>query len=223
MTLLRKYIRQILLENVNGNVDLRSFPEYDIGKPVNISKALKDPRNTFLRKKIYDIVKQSYSKLENSWYEHPDDLIDHNMNAFLAYDITGDGYPNVIFAGWVSKRSSYGMIKTSLSGTDSLPESIAFYKKELVRRVNSGIAFHEVSGAPAAILMKAGLEAWDKETVINYFPKPKKVFYGKHPRPNHRDAKNAMIYSPDGKYDKWFGRALKGSIPILKLFFGKKP
>jgi len=221
--ILRKYVRNILIENVlGGGQDMRDLPDYAIEKPVDISAALMDPQNTKLRQAVYDITEQSYAQMEGgNWFASPDDLMQHNMNAFWAHDLTGDGLPNVVFAGWVSRRSSYGIIKTSISGTDGDPESIAFYKKEIVRRTREGIAFHEVSGAPAAILMKAGLEAWDEETINRFFPKPKKKFWGKHPMPNDRDAKNAEKYG--GKYDKWFGRDLKGQLPIVKLFFGKVP
>ena len=227
MKLLRTYIRRILLENIyssSGGISLLDFPDYQIGKAIDISRALKDPQNTDLREAVYNITEYSYSKMEGgNWFESPEALMDHNLNAFYAHDITGDGIPNVIFAGWVSRRSSYGMIKTSVSGTDGKPESVAFYKKELVRRTVSGEAFHEVSGAPAAILMKAGLRAWDEHEILKYFRKPKKVFYNKHPQPSSRDAKNAMKYGPNGEYDKWFGRDLKGALPIVKLFFGKIP
>ena len=227
MRLLRQYIRRILLENIRSSfegVSLLDFPDYQIGKAIDISNALRDPANASLRNAVYDIIEYSYSKMKGgNWFSSPNDLIDNNLNAFYAHDITGDGIPNVIFAGWVSRRSSYGMIKTSISGTDGNPESIAFYKKELVRRTVSGEAFHEVSGAPAAILMKAGLRAWDEHEILKYFRKPKKVFYNKHPQPNSHDAKNAMKYGPNGEYDKWFGRDLKGALPIVKLFFGKVP
>ena len=226
MTLLRKYIRQILLENINASkgISLLDFPDYEIGKGINISKALEDPLNNDLRQHVWSIINKSYSKMEGgNWYPTPESLMGHGLNSFLAHDITGNGIPDVIFAGWVSRRSSYGMIKTSVSGTNGDPKSIAFYKKELVRRTISGEAFHEVSGAPAAILMKAGLRAWDEDEVVRYFRKPKRIFYNKHPQPNSRDAKNAMRYGPNGEYDKWFGRDLKGTLPIVKLFFGKIP
>ena len=223
MRLLRQYVRNLLIENiVMSQQTMKDLPDYGIRNPVDISAALMKPENTLLRQAVYDITEQSYAEMEGgNWFQSPEALLQHNMNAFWAHDLTGDGMPNVIFAGWVSRKSSYGIIKTSVSGTDGDPESIAFYKEEIVRRTREGIGFHEVSGAPAAILMKAGLEAWDEETINKYFPKPKKKFYGKHPMPNTRDAMNAEKYG--GKYDKWFGRDLKGQLPIVKLFFGKIP
>ena len=174
MRLLRNYIRSIILENVvSQQQDLRDLPGYQIGQAVDISKALKDPRNIMLRQVVYDIIESSYAAdpLEgSSFYDSPDDLMEHHLNAFHAFDLTGDGVPNVIFSGWKSRKSSYNMIKAVQSGTDGRPESIAFYKKELVRRTIDGEAFHEVSGAPAAILMKAGLTPWDGETIRKYFP-----------------------------------------------------
>ncbi len=225
--LLRNYIRKVLLENVVSQQDLRDLPGYQIGKAVDISKALKDPRNVMLRQVVFDIIESSYAAdpLEGaSFYDSPDDLMEHHMNAFHAYDLTGEGVPNVIFSGWKSRKSSYNMIKAVQSGTDGSPESIAFYKKELVRRTVDGEAFHEVSGAPAAILMKAGLTPWDGETIRKYFPRPKRTHFGKHPDPTSRDARNAEKYGRGtGKYDQWQGRSLMGEGEIVKLFFGKIP
>lgn len=223
MKLLRKYIREIILENNNERLQefsLRDIPGYQIGKPINISRELSDPDNKLLRFLVWKILEYSYESLGGNMYNNPEDLINHNTNEFIVFDLTGDGYPNVVFAGWKSNRSSYGMIKSTMSGTDGMPASVAFYKKELVRRVASGEAFHEVSGGPAAILMKAGMRPLSKEEIEKYFPKPKRTWFGKHPDPNSRDAQNAKKYGPNGEYDMWIGRYLLGEKPIVKLFFG---
>ena len=226
MQYIRNVIRQIICENVmtvKGGMLLNDFPEYKVNKPINISKALSDPENVELRFHVWNILEFSYESLGGNIYSQPDDLINHGLNEFLAFDVTGDGLPNVIFSGWKSKRSSYNMIKSTMSGTDGMMQSTAFYKKELVRRINSGEAFHEVSGGPAAILMKAGARPLNKEQIEKYFPRPKRTWYGKHPEPNSRDAKNAEKYGPSGEYDMWVGRMLFGNKPIVKLFFGKMP
>ena len=226
--ILRRYVREILIENViPSQQTMKDLSDYAIGNSIDISKALKNPANVTLRQVVFDILEISYADdpIEGaSFYESPDDLMSHHMNAFHAYDLTGDGLPNVIFSGWKSRKSSYNMIKAVQSGTDGKPESVAFYKKELVRRTIDGEAFHEVSGAPAAILMKAGLVPWDGETIRKYFPKPKRTHIGKHPNPSSRDARNAEKYGRGtGKYDQWQGRALMGQGEIVKLFFGKIP
>ena len=226
MQYIRNVVRQIICENVmavQGGMLLSDFPEYEVNKPINISKALSDPQNVELRFHDWNILEFSYESLGGNIYNQPDDLIDHGLNEFLAFDVTGDGYPNVIFAGWKSSRSSYGMIKSTMSGTDGMAQSTAFYKKELVRRVSSGEAFHEVSGGPAAILMKAGMRPLKKYQIEKYFPKPKRTWFGKHPNPESRDARNAKKYGPNGEYDMWVGRMLFGEKNIVKLFFGKMP
>ena len=209
--------------NIRGGILLDDLPGYGVKKPINISKALVDPANIELRFHVWNILEFSYNSLGGNIYEQPEDLINHGLNEFLAFDVTGDGLPNVIFSGWKSKRSSYNMIKSTMSGTDGLAESIAFYKKELVKRVANGEAFHEVSGGPAAILMRAGLRPLDQDQILKYFPRPKRTWFGKHPDPNSRDAKNAAKYGPNGEYDMWVGRMLFGNKPIVKLFFGKMP
>lgn len=226
MQYIRNVVRQIICENImdiSGGISLRELPGYDIKKPINISKVLSDQQNVELRFHVWNILQNSYEPLGGNIYGSPDDLIGHGLNEFLAFDVTGDGIPNVIFAGWKSKRSSYNMIKSTMSGTDGLAESITFYKKELVKRVANGEAFHEVSGGPAAILMRAGLRPLDQDQILKYFPKPKRTWFGKHPDPNSRDAKNAEKYGPSGEYDMWVGRMLYQKKPIVKLFFGKMP
>ena len=209
--------------NIRGGILLDDFPEYEIKKAINISKALSDPQNVELRFHVWNILEFSYNSLGGNIYDQPKDLINHGLNEFLAFDVTGDGIPNVIFSGWKSSRSSYGIIKSTMSGTDGMAQSTSFYKKELVRRVSSGEAFHEVSGGPAAILMKAGMRPLNKAQIEKYFPKPKRKWFGKHPNPESRDARNAEKYGPNGEYDMWVGRMLFGKKNIVKLFFGKMP
>ena len=108
-----------------------------------------------------------------------------------------------------------------MSGTDGTPEAINFYKKEFVRLINSGEAIAEVSGAPAAILMKAVEEALSEDKVQTMFRKPTKMWNGKHPIPASRDARNAKKYGPSGKYNKWYSRKLKGGKTIVKLMFAR--
>ena len=226
MQYIRNVVRQIICENVaniSGGILLSDLPGYDIGKAINISKELYDPANKSLRFAVWNILENSYESLGGNIYAAPDDLINHGLNEFLAFDVNGDGIPNVIFSGWKSRRSSYNMIKSTMSGTDGRPVSREFYKRELVKRVVSGEAFHEVSGGPAAILMKAGVKPLNEEQINKYFPRPKRIWFGKHPKPNSRDAKNAEKYGPNGEYDMWVGRKLFGSKPIIKLFFGKIP
>lgn len=217
MSLLRKYIRQLIFENIKKDYAKNVFSGL-INKPVNIAHDLKLMENHILREQIHSILKLSG---QLSIYPTVDSLEDHHLNAFYAYDITGDGIPNVIFAGWISKRSSYGKIKLVMSGSDGSPEAIAFYKKEFVRLINSGEAIAEVSGAPAAILMKAGLEPLGEDKVQTLFRKPTKVWNGQHPMPASRDARNAKKYGPLGKYDKWYSRKLKAGKTITKLIFAR--
>ena len=217
MNLLRRYIRQLIIESIERQPAENVF----VGEkfiPVNISNALKVASNHQLREHVYNILRTSG---QLSIYPTIESLENHHLNAFYAYDVTGDGIPNVIFAGWVSLRSSYGKIKLVMSGTDGTPEAINFYKKEFVRLINSGEAIAEVSGAPAAILMKAGVEALSEDKVQTMFRKPTKTWNGKHPIPASRDARNAKKYGPSGKYNKWYSRKLKGGKTIVKLMFAR--
>ena len=223
---LRHIIRCILLEDSYQSsyteVSLFDLPDYGVGTPINVSDVLRDANNVTLRNHVWSMIQSSYgNKPGTGWYPSPEDLQKHNMNAFYVYDITGDGMPNVFFAGWISQKSSYGKVKMVQSGSDGQIESVAFYKKEIVRWIESGEAILEASGAPAAILMKAGVPPMDEETVMRYFPKPKKIWWGKHPEPTSRDAQNAAKYGPNGEYDHWCGRTFKGKEPIIKMWWGK--
>ena len=226
MQQLRHIIRCILLEDnyrsSEDGISLLDLPDYGIAVPVNISDALRDPSNEELRNHVWSMIQSSYGNAPGTgWYPSPKDLQAHNMNAFFAYDLDGNGKANVFFAGWKSDKSSYGKVKMVQSGSDGSSIGVNFYKKEIVRWIESGEAILEASGAPAAILMKAGVPPMDEETVMRYFPKPKKTWWGKHPDPSSRDAQNAKKYGPNGEYDYWCGRIFKGKDPIVKIWWGK--
>lgn len=225
MQYVKHLVRCILLENttnlISGGITLRELPDYKIGAPIDVSDALEDPLNVDLRNHVWSMIQSSYDNQPGEgWYPTPNDLMKHNMNAFYVYDITGDGVANVFFAGWISQKSSYGKIKMVQSGSDGSSQSVAFYKKEIVRWIESGKAILEASGAPAAILMKSGVPPMDKETVEKYFPKPPKYFFGVHPDPTSRDAQNATKYGPNGEYNFWFGRRFMGEKDIVKMWWG---
>lgn len=220
MEYLRRVIRKIILEDLSRETSpLSKIPGYAVGVPIDISDALRDPSNVLLRDQVWSILSFSY-KGDNSFYGGSEDLLSHNFNRFFAYDVNGNGDINVLFCGWLSRKSSYGKVKMVQSGSDGQPDSVQFYKKELVRWIESGEAILEASGAPAAILMKAGVPAMDEKTVRKYFPKPKKQWFGKHPYPQSRDAQNAEKYGPRGEYDMWCGRNFMGGKSIVKLWFG---
>lgn len=227
MQYIRHFVRCILLENtiptIFGNgFTLQSLPDYNIGTPINVSDALEDPLNVELRNHVWSMIQDSYgSKPGEGWYSTPEDLMQHNMNAFYVYDIDGNGIPNVFFCGWISQKSSYGKVKMVQSGSDGSAKAVAFYKKEIVRWIESGEAILEASGAPAAILMKAGVPPMNRETVERYFKKPRKQFFGAHPDPTSRDAQNAAKYGPGGEFDFWFGRKFKNEKDIIKMWWGK--
>lgn len=224
---IRHAIRCILLEisaqrYIPSGISIQDLPDYGIGVPIDISDALRDAKNTKLRNHVWSMIQSSYGNNPGEgWYPTPEDLQAHNLNAFFAYDVTGDGMPNVFFAGWISQKSSYGKVKMVQSGSDGQSQSVAFYKKEIVRWIESGESILEASGAPAAILMKAGVPPMDEATIMKYFPKPKKTWWGEHPDPSSRDAINAKKYGPNGEYDAWCGRTFMGKEPIVKLWFGK--
>jgi len=225
MKQLRHIIRCILLEDITRHLDdgisILELPDYGVGTPINISRELDDPKNIKLRNHVWSMIQDSYgNKAGEGWYPSPDDLIGHGMNMFHVYDLNGDGVANVFFAGWKSSKSSYGKIKMVQSGSDGSADGVAFYKKEIVRWIESGEAILEASGAPAAILMKAGVPPMNEETVMKFFPKPKKTWWGKHPDPQSRDAQNAAKYGPKGEYDAWCGRKFKNKNPIVKMWWG---
>jgi hypothetical protein len=230
--LIRRYIRNVILETMLAEKRLSQLPNYTKKKEMQIYDDLQDPENSELRDEVFDLVDKSYAYIGgNADIRAEDDLMDSRKNdydPFLAWDIDEDPEPDVLRG----MKPKSGSMKLSLSATDGSSAAGAWSKADTIARLKDGSHWAEMSGRSASLAMKAGVSAvTDKTKAISMVQKPDMVWHGEHPffkNPSHPIYKDLSIEANKsktrakslGQYDGWYERKLGKEIHVKMVFGG---
>lgn len=204
--MLRKYVRQVLLEQMETEEPAPSLPK---GEWVSVEPG--DPLRDTIQEELYNILQQTYEPIGGHFkVKSPGDL--GRYKYWVVQDLDDDPEPDVaIFA-----KPDVGGTKMGAAANDGSPAASGAYKnKSAELRAGGSIGsganwWGEVSGKPAYAMIKRGAPAVeDEQKVAALLAGDDFVFHGAHPDPNAP----AIFKSVNGWYTKKFGN--KSSTKII--------
>lgn len=204
--MLRKYVRQVLLEQMEVEEPAPSLPK---GEWISVEPG--DPLRDQIQQQLFDILQQTYEPIGGHFkVTSPGDL--GRYKYWVVQDLDDDPEPDVaLFA-----KPDVGGTKMGAAANDGSPAAAGAYKdKSAELRAGGSIGsganwWGEVSGKPAFAMIKRGAPAVEDEAkVAALLAGDDFVFHGAHPDPNAP----ALFKSVNGWYTKKFGS--KSSTKII--------
>ena len=216
MSILRQYIRQLLIEqrsSADAQVDGGSEEPLILPKGQWVSLTPGDDRRSQIQQELFDIMQLTYASIGGHFkVTKPADL--ERYNFWVVQDLDGDDDPDVAIFG----KPDVGGVKMGAAANDGSPAAASAYKdKSSALRAGESAAgvsnwWGEVSGKPAYAMLKRGAPAvTDEQQARTLLAGDDIVWHGKHPDPNAP----SLFKSMNG----WYTRKI-GSHSSTKIILG---
>jgi hypothetical protein len=159
-----------------------------------------------VKKDVHDIIQMSYKNIGGHPTLNSGGSLEDKYDTWAVADVDEDPEPDVVYLGSKNKRG----IKIGASGTDGSDAAKAAWKK-FKKKLNDSGWWGEVSGAPAALMIKKMNASYvDDESLARELLKGKDItWHGAHPtEPERWEGING-----------WYTREI-GGHPHAKIIIG---